>query len=242
MPDQFHIYQAEVLTHTFRPPEYTTEQMVIAMDLYLYYDANNPLDYKRPDWYAVLGTSHLYEDGEQRLSYVMWKEHIAPFIAVELLSPGTEKEDLGISLRKPGAPPTKWEVYERILGIPYYIVFSRRSDRFRAFKLSGLHYREAKLPGKRIWLPEINLGLGLRYAAYREVERLWLNWYDASGNWIPCPEEQVKKAEQRSEKAEQRAENERLRAENERLERLRAEQQLKQMQEMFKAAGIDPDK
>ena len=30
-----------------------------------------------------------------RLSYVRWQERVDPLIVVELLSPGTEEEDLG---------------------------------------------------------------------------------------------------------------------------------------------------
>jgi Uma2 family endonuclease len=56
-----------------------------------------------------------------RYSYVVWQEKVIPFIVVELLSEGTEKEDLGKTLREIKEPPTKWEVYEQILKIPYYV-------------------------------------------------------------------------------------------------------------------------
>lgn len=46
----------------------------------------------------------------------------------ELLSPGTEKEDLGQTLRDVNQPPSKWEVYEQILRVPYYIVFNRYNN------------------------------------------------------------------------------------------------------------------
>jgi hypothetical protein len=32
---------------------------------------------------------------EMRLSYLVWQEGVDPFLVVELLSPGTESEDLG---------------------------------------------------------------------------------------------------------------------------------------------------
>lgn len=54
-------------------------------------------------------------------------------LVVELLSEGTEKEDLGQTVRDIKQPPTKWQVYEQILQIPYYIVFGRISNELRVF-------------------------------------------------------------------------------------------------------------
>lgn len=51
-------------------------------------------------------------------SIYLWQEGVAPFLMVELLSPGTEAEDLGQTLRVVGKPPTKWQVYEQILRVP----------------------------------------------------------------------------------------------------------------------------
>ena len=39
-----------------------------------------------------------------------WQEGTAPYLVVELLSPGTEHEDLGHTDRKQDEPPTKWKV------------------------------------------------------------------------------------------------------------------------------------
>ena len=52
--DQFHSWQAELLTQTFLPPDYPREEMLIASDLNLYYDVHHTNYYKRPDWYVVL--------------------------------------------------------------------------------------------------------------------------------------------------------------------------------------------
>jgi Uma2 family endonuclease len=53
---------------------------------------------------------------------------------VELLSPGTEAEDLGQTLREVNRPPTKWQVYEQILKIPYYVLYDRYTLTFRLFQ------------------------------------------------------------------------------------------------------------
>ncbi|MDM8523918.1 Uma2 family endonuclease [Desulfococcaceae bacterium HSG8] len=231
VPDQFHTWQSELLTETFVPPGYAPDRMMVGSDLNLYYDVTSPLSYKRPDWYAIPGVPYLYGDREGRLSYVIWQEKTEPFVAVELLSPGTENEDLGLTQRKPGKPPTKWEVYEQILEIPYYAVFDRRKDRLRAFRLAGGHYSEMLLPGGRLWLPELNIGLGLWRGNWHMWDRRWLRWYDADNNWIPTPAEQEK---QRAEQEKQRAEQEKQRAEQ---EKQRADILAAKLREL----GIDPE-
>ncbi|MEH2267856.1 MAG: Uma2 family endonuclease [Nostoc sp.] len=187
LPDEFHLFQPQLLRETFCPPNYPAEEVFVASDLNLYYDLRHTLWYKRPDWFAAVGVSRLYEQQNLRLSYVIWQEGVAPFVVVELLSPGTEKEDLGQTLREINQPPTKWEVYERILRVPYYIVFDRYTDKLQAFQLVADSYSELDLSTPRVWMPGLELGLGLWQGSYQGIERLWLRWYDASGNWLPTP-------------------------------------------------------
>ena len=227
LPDQFHIWQPRLLDETFCPPTYPADQVFTATDLNLYYDLHHPLWYKRPDWFAVLGRSRLYEQQDLRLSYVVWQEGIDPFIAVELLSPGTEKEDLGQRLREVNQPPTKWEVYEQILRVPYYVVFDRYTDHLQAFALMPSRYQPLSLANNRLWLEEIQIGLGLWQGIYQGVERLWLRWYDATGNWIPTTAEREAQNLSLLEQERQKAEQERQRA-----ERLAAK---------LKELGIDPE-
>jgi Uma2 family endonuclease len=207
LPDEFHILQPQLLRDTFRPPTYPVEQVFVANDMNLYYDVHHPLWYKRPDWFAVVGNSRLYQGTELRLSYVIWQEGVDPFVVVELLSPGTEKEDLGQTLRTVDRPPTKWQVYEQVLRVPYYIVFDRYTDKLRAFTIQASNYTELDLEQEpRIWMPNLELGLGLWQGTYQGIERLWLRWYDATGNWISTPEEQQAiRAEQEYQRAERLA-------------------------------------
>ncbi len=106
-----------------------------------------------------MGVPRLYEEKDLRLSYVVWQEGVNPFIVVELLSPGTEKEDLGQTLRDLEQPPTKWEVYEQILRVPYYAIFDRYKYQFRVFKLDGGRYAEVALSESRLWILELGLGV-----------------------------------------------------------------------------------
>ena len=189
LPDEFHDFQPELLRLTFRPPHYPADQIFTGSDLNLYYDVNHTQWYKRPDWFAVLGVSRLYENKDLRLSYVIWHERVTPLVVVELLSPGTEQEDLGQTRRKENEPPTKWEVYEKILKIPYYFVFNRYQNELQVFRLREKAYEKLKVEGQGVWLEEAQLGLGLWAGKYETREGLWLRWYDRQGNWILTPEE-----------------------------------------------------
>jgi len=197
LPDEYHLLQPQLLGYTFRPANYPEDEIFVASDLNLYYNVRHPLWYKRPDWFAVVGVPRLYEQRELRLSYVVWQEGVNPFVVVELLSPGTEKEDLGQTLREVNQPPTKWEVYERTLRVPFYIVFDRYTDQLRVFQLVGISYSELELSEPRVWMNDIQLGLGLWQGVYQGIDRIWLRWYDADGNWVLTPEERERQGVER---------------------------------------------
>lgn len=153
---------------------------------------------------------------------------------VELLSPGTEAQDLGQAEREDDQPPTKWQVYEQILRVPYYIVFDRYTDQFRAFGLTQGRYAELSLPDQKLWIPDLNLGIGIWQGNYQGIDRDWLRWYDDRGNWNPTEAETAQQERQRAERERQRAERERQRAEQ-------AEMQVEQLMECLRAKGIDPN-
>jgi len=244
LPDEFHDLQPQLLSFTFCPPHYPASQVFSASDMNLYYDVRHAQWYKRPDWFGVVGVPRLYDEVDMRLSYVVWQEGVNPYVMVELLSPGTEKEDLGendeeklppqseevadngqaIEPQSEEKPPRKWKVYEQILRIPYYVVFSRYTNQLRAFKQEGAHYQEFELQEPRVWMPELELGLGLWQGEYQGIERLWLRWYDAQGNWILTQTEQER---QRAEQAESRAQE--------------AETRLESLRQRLRESGIDPD-
>ena len=250
--DEYHRWQAQLLSASCIPSNYPADRIFSAGNLYLYYDSNHPNWYKRPDWYLVVGVSRFYQDRDLRQSYVIWDEAVNPLIAIEFLSPGTEDEDLGLTESEPNKPPTKWEVYERILKIPYYFVFSKYNNQLRVFRLIGNRYREQILTGSRFWIPEIQLSLGLWQGAFLQNERLWLRWYDINGNLALTPEEFARKQaqleSQRAELERQRAEFERQQAE---IERQRAESEKQQAEsereranrlaDRLRAMGINPE-
>ncbi|HIK32244.1 MAG TPA: Uma2 family endonuclease [Oscillatoriales cyanobacterium M59_W2019_021] len=208
LPDEFHFYQPDLLRRTCRSPRYSPESTFVGVDINFYYDVRHHLRYKRPDWFLVVGVPRLWEETRLRNSYVMWQEGVAPLVVVELLSPGTGKEDLG-ETENPAedadrAIPSKWEVYEQILRVPYCLVYDRRTQRLRFFQLEGARYRERSLNPQPplIWIPELELGLDLRSEEYEGIPGLWLRWCDDRGNPIPTDTEAER---QRAEAERQRA-------------------------------------
>jgi len=205
LPDQFHDLQAHLLTESYRPSDYPANQVFAAADLNLYYDLAHPQWYKRPDWYGVVGVPSLYHSKEMRDSYVVWDEGVSPFVVAEFLSPSSADEDLGKTTAEENAPPTKWQVYEQILKIPYYVIFDKHTNKLQGFKLTGGKYRQMELKDGRLWLPELKIGLGLWQGIYQGVEQQWLRWCDADGVWIPTPFEQERQAKEQERFAKEQA-------------------------------------
>ncbi|WP_448573939.1 Uma2 family endonuclease [Trichothermofontia sp.] len=245
LPDEFHDIQPQLLRETCQSPLVGPETLFFGTDLNLYYDWRHPLWHKRPDWFLVVGVNPATRQDELRWSYVIWQERVVPLLVLELLSPGTEGDDLGRTVRGSQQPPTKWEVYEQILQIPYYGVFDRYENHLRVFRLQQGCYEPVDLLEPRFWFQELGLGLGVWQGRYDGIEGLWLRWYDAEGVWVPTRQERAEQERQRAEQARQRAEQERQRAEQERQraeqERQRAEQaelELAQLKERLRSLGI----
>ncbi|MBW4553135.1 MAG: Uma2 family endonuclease [Aphanocapsa sp. GSE-SYN-MK-11-07L] len=198
LPDEYHSLQPQLLTATLRLADYSADNRFSVGDMNLYYDVRHANWYKRPDWFLVLGVPRLYDQQDSRLSYVIWQEGVSPFIVVELLSPGTEKEDLGKTLAAADSPPTKWQVYEQILRVPYYIVLDRYTNHLRAFGLTTGGYQPLEMIDQRLWLPELAIGLGVWQGEYQGITRSWLRWYDVDNNWTMTDAEQECQAKEQA--------------------------------------------
>ncbi|WP_211942336.1 Uma2 family endonuclease [Cylindrospermopsis raciborskii G7] len=248
LPDEFHDFQPQLLRETCQSSVYPREEMFIGTDLNLYYDVHHFSWYKRPDWFLVLGAPASETQQDMRLSYVIWQEGFAPFLIVELLSPGTEAEDLGKTLRSANKPPTKWQTYEQYLRSPYYIIFDRYENQLRVFQLLGIKYQAVELTESKFWFPELKLGVGVWSGKYQGTEGLWLRWYNEDGDWIATLAETAEQEKLRAEQEKLRAEQEKLRAEQEKLraeqEKQRAEQEklrADKLAEKLAALGVSLD-
>ena len=192
-----------------------------------------------------------YQGQDLRLSYVLWQEGVRPVVAIELLSPGTQDEDLG--RKEPqGKQPGKWKVYEQVLGVPYYITFNRyNNDELQAFGLAGSRYQAMELLAGRLWMPDLEIGLALWRGEYRGALRQWLRWYDALGNWVPTEAEreqqlkelaqqQVEQAQQQVEQAQQQVERERQLRELAEQQKELAEQRAQELAQRLRELGLEP--
>jgi Uma2 family endonuclease len=224
LPDEFHHLQPTLLSETFVSPYYDKDRVFCGTNMNLYYDVENTRLYKQPDWFVAVGVPRLYDNCKLRYSYVVWQEGENPYVIVELLTPTTVTEDLGKygassiveeekrlrlnSAIHPGdgirsnSPLSKWDVYEKKLSVPYYIVFSQKTKKLWFFKLENGQYKRQEIDenNPRLWMPELGLGLGLWAGKYRSINIVWLRWYDLNGNWIPTIQEWGQKEKEEKEK------------------------------------------
>lgn len=222
LPDEFHDLQPQLLSRTLSLSNYRRDNWFTGTDLNVYYDLAHVLWHKRPDWFLALNVPRCYDGRDLRRSYVVWQEQQPPHVVVEFLSPRTEKEDLGRFYRESdrvvdpqadrfppplapvNTPPTKVDVYERYLQVPHYIVYSRYTQRLRYFRLVDGRYAEQPLQptNPRLWLEDLNIGLGIWDGEFEGIPSHWLRWCDREGNWFWTDTEQ---AQQRADVAQQRA-------------------------------------
>ncbi|GAC1452568.1 MAG: hypothetical protein NVSMB70_20540 [Chamaesiphon sp.] len=129
-------------------------------------------------------------------------------------------------------------MYERILRVPYYVVLSHYTNRVRFFQLVGGHYQEQQmdLEQPRIWVPELELGLGLWSGEYQGIERQWLRWYDAKGSWVLTDTEQERQAK---ELALRQVEQEKQRAEEAERRAREAERRAEELAQRLQDLGMD---
>jgi Uma2 family endonuclease len=242
LPDEFHDLQPQLLSRTLYLNRYLPEHIFTASDLNLYYDPAHPNWYKRPDWFLVVGVSRLYQGKSARSSYVLWDEQVPPLVVIEFLSPGTEAEDLGRFHPNPpqpeaGKPPCKFEVYEKIVKVAHYIVYDEGNRRLRYFRLiEGSYEEQAIAPtNPRLWIPELEIGLGIWEEEFALLPQAWLRWCDRQGVFFPTDTE----AERRAKEKERRAkEKERRAKEKERRAKEVAQHQLAQTVKNLLKSGM----
>ena len=134
LPDVFHYLQPPLLQETFLSAGLSARAVLRGRGSESLLRCPPPAVAQASGLVAVLGVTQLYEQRDLRLSYVVWQEGAMPYIVVELLSPGTKQDDLGKTPRAAEQPPSKWEVYEQILRIPYYVTYDRYTGELRIFR------------------------------------------------------------------------------------------------------------
>lgn len=195
-------------------------QYAIGQDCGIYWRETEPPEKgaEAPDWFYVPNVPPNI-DGQIRRSYVLWREHIAPLIALEFASGnGDEERDLTpLSRTDEGVvtKPGKFWVYERVMRIPYYGIYEINSGRLEVYRLIDGYYQLLEL-NQRGHFPIALLGveLGLWQGNYQNQTMLWLRWWDEEGNLLLIGDERAELERLRGAQQRERAEQERLRADS----------------------------
>jgi Uma2 family endonuclease len=214
-------------------------QYAIGQDCRIYWQKTDPPERgaEAPDWFYVPNLPPTI-DGYRR-SYVLWREHMAPFIALEFASGnGDEERDrtpLAVAADGITTKPGKFWVYERIIRIPYYGIYEIKTGNLEVYHLIDFAYRRIE-PNERghYPIPLLEVELGLWQGSYQNQEMLWLRWWDLQGNLLLIGSEQVEIERARTEQERQRAEQAERKAEQ-------AERKATQLADRLRAMGIDPD-
>jgi len=188
-------------------------QYAIGQDCGIYWRETEPAEQgaEAPDWFYVPNVPPNI-DGQIRRSYVLWREHIAPLIAVEFASGnGDEERDrTPLSRTDEGGvtKPGKFWVYERVMRIPYYGIYQVNNGRLEVYRLIDGYYQLLEL-NQRGHFPIAPLGveLGLWQGSYQNQTMLWLRWWDEEGNLLLIGDERAELERLRGEQQRERAES-----------------------------------
>ena len=143
---------------------------------------------------------------------MLWREHIAPLIALEFArGNGDEERDrTPLSRTDEGlvTKPGKFWVYERVMRIPYYGIYQVNNGRLEVYRLIDGYYQLLEL-NQRGHFPIAPLGveLGLWQGSYQNQTMLWLRWWDEEGNLLLIGDERAELERLRGEQQRERAES-----------------------------------
>nr|WP_228021261.1 Uma2 family endonuclease [Romeria gracilis] len=152
-----------------------------------------------PDWFYVPNVPPLL-NGKMRRSYVLWKEFVAPLIAIEFVSGnGDEERD-----RTPPAEdnkPGKFWVYEQALRIPFYAIYEVEKPAVELYELKANRYQRCE-PNQRghYPIPPMGVELGIWQGRYGNQLLPWLRWWDSQANLLLTGDERAEQEKQRAER------------------------------------------
>jgi len=224
----------------------------IGQDSGIYWHLTEPPEKgaEAPDWFYVANVPP-FLNGEYRRSYVMWKEIVAPLIAIEFVSGnGSEERDRTAPSNKDKAG--KFWVYEQAIRIPFYVIFEARKALVEVYHLvDGNYVRMQPNDRDHFAIAPMSVEIGIR----QDGGVYWLRWWDESGNLLLTGDERAIAEQQARLEAEAIANQERAIANQEReianqereiayqerIAKQQAEQKAERLAEKLRALGFDPD-
>ena len=152
---------------------------------------------------------------DRKFWYVWEEEGRYPDVIIELMSESTAQVD----------KTTKKELYAHTFGTQNYFYYDPQTQELRGFHLVEGAYIDLT-PNKqgRLWCEALKLWVGLWQGEYQGQTHHWLRFYDQAGQLVLTGKETE----------HQRAELERRRAET-------AQEEVKQMKQLLRERGFDPD-
>jgi len=214
---------AAALTDALGASGYIQPEMLIGSNLGLVATVNKKIVVKAPDWFYVPQV-HSVPEGVIRRSYTPNTDGAAITIVMEFLS---EAEGGELSIRS--TPPYgKLHFYEQILQVPTYVTYDPYDPSLEVRYLQDGRYILHPVDNQgRLWIPQLELYLGIWSGERLGQTMNWLRWWDKSGNLLLWSSEQAEQERQKAEQERQRADREHQRA-----ERLAAK---------LRELGIDPE-
>lgn len=187
-------------------------QYAIGQDSGIYWRLTDPPERgcEAPDWFYVPNVPPLL-DGEYRRSYVLWQEYILPLVVLEFASgDGSEERDntpLAVANGTEKIKPGKFWVYEQVMRIPYYGIFSMSAGTLEVYHLQDITYQKLTPNDRGHYpIPPLEVELGLWKGNYQNQHQQWLRWWDNQGNLLLTGEERATTAELERDRATERAE------------------------------------
>ena len=159
------------------------------VDMGIYYDPEQPAIV--PDGFLSVGVPRIIDE-DLRLSYVLWEEQEVPILIIEVVS------------HKRRGEYTKKKQFYAEMGALYYVVYNplrKRKPPLEIYKLeNGTYQLQA---GERVWLPELQLGIGRERGTHVGITRDWLYWYNQQGNRYLTAEERLQQSQQKIQQLEE---------------------------------------
>jgi Uma2 family endonuclease len=211
---------------------------LIASNFALVATINGKTVVKAPDWLYVPEINERERSNTSiRRSYTPWAEGGPVAIVMEFLS----EDDNGELSDRRSPPYGKRYFYEQILKVPTYVIFDPANAELEVYQLQNNRYKLTPLNGEgRVWIPELELFLGVWSGDRERTYAHWLRWWDLEGNLLLWGSEQADLERVRAEQERIRADEEQVRADEERVradeERVRAnEEQVRANEERVRA-------
>ncbi|MEQ9669032.1 Uma2 family endonuclease [Coleofasciculus sp. G2-EDA-02] len=177
-------------------------QYAIGQNCGIYWRETDPPEQgaEAPDWFYVPNVPPKL-GGKIRRSYVLWREFIAPLIALEFASgDGSQERDrtpLSFSNQAQTTKPGKFWVYERIMRIPYYGIYEINQERLELYHLVNGFYEPLRANERGHYaIAPLGVELGLWEGCYQNQTQCWLRWWDAQGNLLLIGDERAQHEQQ----------------------------------------------